>query len=113
VIQYLHTITSHVKVGDVVAPETVLGVTGRTGAEVIHLHVQARDKQGNAMSPDLAFRIGRKKLSPPVKPEEGAGAVTPPNDSVPSPYRHRDTSVTTPGRGRNLDGMLPATSQTG
>jgi murein DD-endopeptidase MepM/ murein hydrolase activator NlpD len=31
VLQYLHTTASLVKVGDVVAPETLLGVTGRTG----------------------------------------------------------------------------------
>jgi murein DD-endopeptidase MepM/ murein hydrolase activator NlpD len=61
-IQYLHTSLSHVKVGDVVAPDTKLGATGRTGASVIHLHVQAKDKYGNAVSPDLVFRTGQKKL---------------------------------------------------
>jgi murein DD-endopeptidase MepM/ murein hydrolase activator NlpD len=74
VIQYLHTTASHVKVGDIVAPDTPLGVTGRTGAGVIHLHIQARDRFNNPVSPDLAFRIGQKKLATPVKPEEGAGA---------------------------------------
>lgn len=74
VIQYLHTTASHVKVGDVVAPDTPLGVTGRTGAGVIHLHVQAKDQHGNVISPDLAFRAGQKKLATPVKPEDGAGS---------------------------------------
>ena len=41
VIQYLHTTASHVKVGDVVAPDTLLGVTGRTGARDIHLRAYA------------------------------------------------------------------------
>lgn len=74
VIQYLHTTASHVKVGDIVAPDTPLGVTGRTGAGVIHLHIQAKDKNGHPMSPDLAFRLGQKKLATPVKPESEAGA---------------------------------------
>src|SRR5206468_467040 len=42
VLQYLHTTAAHVKVGDVVAPDTLLGVTGRTGARDIHLHIQAK-----------------------------------------------------------------------
>jgi murein DD-endopeptidase MepM/ murein hydrolase activator NlpD len=74
VLQYLHTSASHVKVGDVVAPDTPLGKTGKTGAGVIHLHVQARDKNQDAISPDLAFRLGQKKLATPIKPEEDAGA---------------------------------------
>jgi murein DD-endopeptidase MepM/ murein hydrolase activator NlpD len=74
VLQYLHTTASHVKVGDIVAPDTVLGVTGRRGTSAIHLHIQAKDKNGNAISPDLAFRIGQKKLSANAKPEDGAGA---------------------------------------
>lgn len=61
-IQYLHTSTSHVKKDDIVAPDTKLGVTGRKGAAVIHLHIQAKDKYGNAISPDLAFRAGQRKL---------------------------------------------------
>src|SRR5206468_9610080 len=70
VIQYLHTTASHVKVGDIVAPDTSLGVTGRTGAGVIHLHVQAKDKYGNVISPDLAFRAGQRKLESKEKPEK-------------------------------------------
>ncbi len=69
-IQYLHTSASHVKVGDIVAPDTKLGVTGRTGAGVIHLHVQAKDKNGNAISPDLAFRAGQQKLESNSKPDK-------------------------------------------
>ena len=67
-IQYLHTTAAHVKVGDIVAPDTVLGVTGRTGAGIIHLHIQAKDKNGNAISPDLAFQIGQNKLLSKEKP---------------------------------------------
>jgi murein DD-endopeptidase MepM/ murein hydrolase activator NlpD len=69
-IQYLHTLASHVKVHDIVAPDTKLGVTGRTGAGVIHLHIQAKDKYGNAISPDLAFRAGQRKLESNKKPEK-------------------------------------------
>ncbi len=69
-LQYLHTSASHVKVGDIVAPDTKLGVTGRTGAGVIHLHIQAKDKYGNAISPDLAFRAGQRKLESKEKLEK-------------------------------------------
>lgn len=69
-IQYLHTTASHVKVGDVVSPDTKLGVTGRTGAGAIHLHIQAKDKYGNVISPDLAFRAGRRKLESKEKPDK-------------------------------------------
>jgi murein DD-endopeptidase MepM/ murein hydrolase activator NlpD len=69
-IQYLHTSASHVKVGDIVAPDTKLGVTGRTGAAVIHLHIQAKDPYGNAIMPDLAFRAGQQKLDSKEKSEK-------------------------------------------
>jgi murein DD-endopeptidase MepM/ murein hydrolase activator NlpD len=69
-IQYLHTSASHVEVGDIVAPDTRLGVTGRTGAGVIHLHIQAKDRNGNAISPDLAFRAGQRKLQSKEKLEK-------------------------------------------
>ena len=74
VVQYLHTTASHVKVGDLVTPDTVLGVTGKRGAGTVHLHIQATDKHGYVISPDLAFRIGQKKLAEPVKTRDGAGA---------------------------------------
>ncbi len=74
VIQYLHTTASHVKVGDIVSPDSLLGVTGRTGARDIHLHIQARTKFNDFISPDLAFKVGQKKLSTPIKPEDGADA---------------------------------------
>jgi murein DD-endopeptidase MepM/ murein hydrolase activator NlpD len=73
-LQFLHTSASHVKVGDVVAPDTKLGVTGRTGAGVIHLHIQARDKYGNAVSPDLTFKAGQKKLESKVKLDKPGAA---------------------------------------
>ncbi len=69
-IQYLHTSASNVKVGGIVAPDSKLGVTGRTGAGIIHLHIQAKDKYGNAISPDLAFRAGQRKLESKKKPEK-------------------------------------------
>ncbi len=69
-LQYLHTSLSHVKIGDVVAPDSKLGVTGRTGASVIHLHIQAKDKYGNSISPDLAFEAGQRKLESTDKPEK-------------------------------------------
>lgn len=69
-IQYLHTSAAHVKVGDVVGPDTKLGVTGRTGAAVIHLHIQAKDKNGHFISPDLAFRAGQRKLETKAKPDK-------------------------------------------
>jgi murein DD-endopeptidase MepM/ murein hydrolase activator NlpD len=68
-IQYLHTLASHVKVGAAVTPETQLGITGRTGTGVIHLHIQAKDKNGFAISPDLAFRLGQTKLQCKEKPD--------------------------------------------
>ena len=34
---------------------------------MIHLHIQAKDRFGNAISPDLAFRVGQRKLETPVK----------------------------------------------
>jgi murein DD-endopeptidase MepM/ murein hydrolase activator NlpD len=74
VLQYLHTSASHVKVGDVVAPNTRLGTTGRKGAGAIHLHIQAKDKHTHAISPDLAFRLGQKTLATPIRPEDDAGA---------------------------------------
>ena len=74
VIQYLHTTASHVKVGDVVTPDTVLGVWGKRGARDIHLHIQAKDKSGQYIQPDLALKVGQKKLSSPIKPEDGADA---------------------------------------
>jgi len=99
VLQYLHTSASHVKVGDVVAPDTRLGTTGRKGAGAIHLHVQARDKHDQAISPDLAFRLGQKTLATPIKPEDDAGADFDPDqflgiepevvNGVVRPYRPR------------------------
>lgn len=74
VLQYLHTSASYVKVGDLVAPETRLGKTGKAGAGVIHLHIQARSKNKDPISPDLAFRLGQKKLATPLQPEDDAGA---------------------------------------
>jgi murein DD-endopeptidase MepM/ murein hydrolase activator NlpD len=51
-VQYLHTSQQHVRVGDDVTPDTVLGRTGSTGANAIHLHVQARDSRNELIDPD-------------------------------------------------------------
>jgi hypothetical protein len=74
VLQYLHTSASYVKVGDVVAPDTRLGKTGKKNARDIHLHIQAKDKHKHPISPDLAFRLGQRTLATPIRPEDGAGA---------------------------------------
>ena len=59
VLQYLHTSASHVKVGGLVAPDTPLGKTGKTGAAIIHLHVPgSRNKtpQRHVSRPGLPAR---------------------------------------------------------
>jgi murein DD-endopeptidase MepM/ murein hydrolase activator NlpD len=93
VIQYLHTTAARVKIGDVVAPDTLLGVTGRTGARDIHLHIQARNKHGEFISPDLAFKIGQKKPLTSIKPEDGAGADFDPELSIGVQPNVRDKKV--------------------
>jgi hypothetical protein len=59
-VEYLHTSRTYVKVGDEVTPETVLGVTGKTGADAIHLHVQARNGKMEAVNPDEVVLYARK-----------------------------------------------------
>lgn len=66
-LQYLHTSFSYVKVGEIVDPNTKLGVTGKKRANEVHLHVQAKDRSRNPISPDAAFRVGQAKLSSPLK----------------------------------------------
>ncbi len=70
VLEFLHTSASFVKVGDVVAPDTVLGLTGKKGASTIHLHVQAKSNFRKPISPDLVFRIGQQPLQTTEKPED-------------------------------------------
>jgi len=70
VLEFLHTSASFVKVGDVVAPDTTLGLTGRKGAGTIHLHVQAKSSVRKPISPDLVFRIGQRRLQSTEKPED-------------------------------------------
>ncbi len=82
ILQYLHTTASHVKKGDLVAPDTLLGVTGKRGANAIHLHIQARDSGDNFILPDLAFCAGQQKLTTPIKPNEAAGKDFDPDQSV-------------------------------
>ena len=66
-IQYLHTSQQNVRVGDPVTPESVLGRTGNTGANAIHLHVQARDGSGNFINPDEALTAGQANPTPAKK----------------------------------------------
>lgn len=53
-VQFLHSSQILVKAGQRVSADDTLGVTGRIGADAIHLHVQARDKYGNIMDPTIA-----------------------------------------------------------
>ena len=70
VIQDPHTMASHVKVGDVVAPNTPLGITGRTEAGVIHLHVQG-DRFNN---PGFSARPGVSRRAEEVgRPGQAGG----------------------------------------
>jgi hypothetical protein len=55
IIQYLHASRIDVQEGQRVDPDTVLGMTGKTGAAAIHLHVQAKDRQGHSFDPRLIF----------------------------------------------------------
>jgi hypothetical protein len=68
VLEFLHSSKSLVKVGDVVGPDTPIGVTGNRGAKDIHLHVQAKNSSSKAISPDLVFRIGQHPLQSSVDP---------------------------------------------
>jgi murein DD-endopeptidase MepM/ murein hydrolase activator NlpD len=51
-LQFLHARSLAVQSGQQVSAGTVLGQTGATGASVIHLHVQAKNAQGDFLSPD-------------------------------------------------------------
>jgi murein DD-endopeptidase MepM/ murein hydrolase activator NlpD len=61
-VEYLHSSKSYVQVGDMVTPETRLGVTGDTGAGpgAIHLHVQARNAKSEALNPDEVVLYANK-----------------------------------------------------
>lgn len=52
------------------APDTTLGLTGKTGANTIHLHVQAKNGSRKPISPDLVFRIGQRPLQSKEKPKD-------------------------------------------
>jgi hypothetical protein len=58
-LQFLHASEIHVQTGDRVEAGTVLGRTGATGAPIIHLHVQAKDANGDIVSPDWAIARAR------------------------------------------------------
>ena len=57
IMQYLHSSEIDVHDGQLVFPDTVMGKTGNVGLPAsagIHLHVQAKDKNGNYMNPNCA-----------------------------------------------------------
>lgn len=57
VVQYLHASVIYVMTGDQVTSTTLLGETGNAGlgpGGAIHLHVQARDAEGNYIDPNCA-----------------------------------------------------------
>jgi murein DD-endopeptidase MepM/ murein hydrolase activator NlpD len=61
ILQFLHASKISVQEGQQVTPDTVLGITGNTGASVIHLHVQAKDPQGHPINPeDLVNKINKQ-----------------------------------------------------
>ncbi len=68
VLEFLHTSVTYVKMGDLVTPDTVLGLTGKKGADAIHLHVQAKDANRRPISPDLVFQSGQRLLGTPTGP---------------------------------------------
>ncbi len=78
-IQFLHSSKVYVKIGDKVTPDTVIGKSGNTGANSVHIHVQARDKDGKILAnPDAVFRTGTSgtkttSASPPS--QNGLGGV--------------------------------------
>ncbi len=60
-IQYLHASQINVVDGQEVSPDTELGVTGSTGANAVHLHIQAKDQQGHNINPeDLIDKFNRQ-----------------------------------------------------
>ena len=61
-IQYLHASQINVVDGQEVSPDTELGVTGRTGANAVHLHIQeAYTQQGHNINPeDLIDKFNRQ-----------------------------------------------------
>ncbi len=81
VIQYLHASAVKVKVGDDVTPDTVLGVTGDSGSPGrVHLHVQAKDKNGKYIDPDCAIADKPNESMPtlPKKATPKKGGASPP-----------------------------------
>ena len=69
IIQYLHSSAVYVREGDIVGPDTVLGITGKTGASAVHLHIQARDLKG-PIHPDKALALGLKKPVTTIYPPD-------------------------------------------
>jgi Peptidase family M23 len=61
-LQFLHADDVQVQSGARVDAGTILGRTGATGATTIHLHVQAKNAQGDFISPDWAIARARSAV---------------------------------------------------
>ncbi len=70
-VEYLHNSRAYVKKGDEINPQTRLGETGNINPETgkvvtnmaIHLHVQAKSKNGSPLNPDQVVTYARKPLN--------------------------------------------------
>jgi hypothetical protein len=72
-LQFLHASEVYVKTGDRVQPGTMLGMTGSTGCDVIHLHVQAKDASGYYVHPDRA--VDRNRGAPNATDNAATGSA--------------------------------------
>jgi hypothetical protein len=66
IVQYLHVSEARLKPGQAVRPDTILGETGKLGANgkpikgmAIHLHIQVTNRKGKLVDPDRAILAGR------------------------------------------------------
>jgi hypothetical protein len=58
-LQFLHAASLAVRSGEWVEAGTILGATGSAGASVIQLHVQAKNRKGEFVSPDWVVERAR------------------------------------------------------
>jgi murein DD-endopeptidase MepM/ murein hydrolase activator NlpD len=63
-VQYLHASQINVVEGQQISPDTELGITGSTGANAVHLHIQAKDPQGHPINPEDVINKFNKKNNP-------------------------------------------------